>query len=283
VSIGHAVSQDLRNWQVLPDALHPSVKPAWDDKSTWTGSIIKHNGLWYMFYTGTSRADQGNIQRIGLATSSDLITWEKHPQNPLIEVDSAWYELLNPDWEDQSWRDPWIFQHPDTKDFHAFITARVKTGPPDGRGVIAHARSDDLIRWEVLPPVTESGEFGKLEVPQLVEISGNYYLLFCTLVSTTAAARAQRLGLPPVTGTHYLVADNPLGPFRYKTDQFLVGDEVGSLYSGKLVKTSRGEWVFLAWHYYDSNREFIGELSDPYPVSIDEDGNLSVDWQSAET
>jgi len=159
VSIGHAVSSDLQSWQVLPDALAPSPQPGWDDKSTWTGSIIKHNGLWHMLYTGTSRAENGYTQRIGLATSPDLVRWEKHPGNPVLEIDPRWYEL--PDvktWGDQSWRDPWLFKHPNSGDFHAFITARVQTGPIDERGVIAQARSNDLIRWEVQPPVCKAGQ-----------------------------------------------------------------------------------------------------------------------------
>ena len=280
-SIGHAVSQDLRKWQVLPDALAPSEAAAWDDKSTWTGSIIRHGERWTMFYTGTSQADKGLIQRIGLATSTDLIRWEKHPANPVLTADPRWYELLDSgQWHDQAWRDPFVFQHPQTGDFHALITARVNEGPADARGVIAQARSPDLTHWEVLPPVTEPGDFGQMEVPQWVEINGRYYLLFCTTASTTAAQHIERTGLPPVTGTHYLVADNPLGPFHFTTDQFLVGDVIGSLYAGKLVQEPDGNWSFLAWHYFAPNGEFIGELSDPYPVTVDDAGNLSVKWQS---
>ena len=280
VSIGHPVSGDLHQWRLLPDALHPSPSLAWDDFSTWTGSIIRHNGLWYMLYTGASQAEEGLVQRIGLATSPDLLQWEKHPANPVLEADPRWYETLDLDlWPDQAWRDPWVFQHPESGDFHVFITARTNTGPADGRGVIGHARSTDLIDWEVLPPVTEAGDFGQMECPQLVSIQGRYYLLFSTFTSTHARQWPQRTGLPPLTGTHYLMADNPLGPFRLTTDHFLVGDSVGSLYTGKLIQDPSGQWVYLAWHYFTTDGEFIGELSDPYPVIVDQNGNLLVNWQ----
>jgi beta-fructofuranosidase len=281
VSIGHAVSQDLRDWQVLPDALHPSqaTTEAWDNYTTWTGSIIRHESLWVLFYTGGNRAEKGLIQRIGLATSTDLVRWQKHPANPLISADPCWYELLDLGlWHEQAWRDPWVFQHPETGDFHAFITARCNEGPADGRGVIGHARSSDLIHWEVLPPVTESGDFGHLEVPQWVEIQSRYYLLFSAPASRHSALRCQRTSLKPVTGTHYLIGDDPLGPFRFSTDEFLIGDRIGSLYAGKLVPSPDGKWALLASHLFASDSTFLGELSDPLPVGVDGAGNLSIDW-----
>src|SRR5690606_39636922 len=52
-----------------------------------------------------------------------------------------------------SWRDPYVYYEPQEAMFYAFITARVKEGDPQGRGCIAAARSEDLVTWEVLPPV----------------------------------------------------------------------------------------------------------------------------------
>ncbi|HEX7266280.1 MAG TPA: hypothetical protein VF256_02510, partial [Streptosporangiaceae bacterium] len=37
--IGHAVSQDLRSWEVLPTAVGPGPPGAFDDRATWTGSV----------------------------------------------------------------------------------------------------------------------------------------------------------------------------------------------------------------------------------------------------
>ncbi len=277
VSIGHAVSDNLRDWEILPDVIAPAQGPAWDDYTTWTGSVIQHAGLWHLFYTGSTQAEKGLVQRVGLATSPDLITWTKYSTSPLIEADPRWYEQLDLQaWHDQAWRDPWVFQHPDTGDFHAFITGRCADGPADERGVIAHARSSDLLTWEVLPPVTTPGEFGQMEVPQLVHIESRYYLLFCTSVGTTAASRAQRLNGQTVTGTHYLVADNPLGPFHYTTDTFLSGDHLGSLYSGKLIQLPDQSWGFMAFRNNDDHNEFVGEIIDPLPVTVDEAGNLVI-------
>jgi beta-fructofuranosidase len=81
------------------------------------------------------------------------------------------------------------------------------------------------------------------------------------------------------TGTHYLVAENLLGPFRYLTDDFLSGDEHGSLYSGKLIQDSQGQWQFLAFKNSDEQGNFIGELSDPMPVMVLADGRLTLGEQ----
>lgn len=281
VSVGHAVSQDLRRWDILPDALAPSGSPkpgapeAWDSLTTWTGSVIKHAGRWYMFYTGSRESEQGLIQRIGLATSPDLIHWEKHPGGPLIEADPRWYELLDRSvWHDQAWRDPYVFQHPETGDFHAFITARAKDGPPDGRGVIGHARSRDLLHWDVLPPVTDPGEFGHMEVPQVVRIDGRWYLIFSCPAKHHSQARLARPGAVPQEGTHYFVSDDPLGPYRLLTDAFFAGDAVGTQYSGKLIQGPDGAWQFMAFSNYTAAGDFVGILRDPQPVRVAADGRL---------
>jgi beta-fructofuranosidase len=272
-SVGHAVSTDLRAWTVLPDALHPGEPGSWDDIATWTGSVIRHDGRWQMLYTGIGAADDGLVQRVGLATSDDLVHWTKHPENPVLEADGRWYELLDlTRWRDQSWRDPWLVADPDGAGVRVLLTARSPDGAADGAGVIAQARSADLVHWEVLPPLTSPGEFAQVECPQLVEVDGRELILFSCLEQDHSAVRRARLGRPGTTGTFVFakvdgayvpstrpVAD-PTGP-------------AGPLYAGKLVEAEAGDWRFVGFRGA-GDRDFVGELSDPVPVRVDETGEL---------
>ena len=296
VSIGHAVSQDLYDWTVMPDALKPGPPGNSSDEdefTTWTGSIIEHDGLWYMFYTSTYKFNEGKTQHVALATSTDLSTWTKHPSNPLMTADAEWYEMLDyglceipapgsgveyPLWcsqsvqpqswgYDQAWRDPWVFQDQNTGQFHALITARHKEGPIEMRGAIAHATSENLIDWKVGPPVTEQAYFGSMECPQLVELEPNCYYLFFS--SDACHFYGNRL-----IGTFYMIADNPLGPFS--DPKILFADSIGLYYSGKVVKGPRDHWYFMVWRYLGLDGSFFGDLVEPMPLNIKEDGSLSL-------
>ncbi|MFG2059444.1 glycosyl hydrolase family 32 [Micromonospora sp. NPDC048930] len=273
--IGHAVSQDLRTWTVLPDALAPGAAGAWDDMATWTGSVLKVDGGWSMFYTGISRSDNGLRQRIGRADSADLITWTKD-EHFVLEADPAHFEQLDTTvWPDLCWRDPCVFADPDNGGYAMLVTARVPHGPVDGRGVVGLLRSDDLRNWTVIGPVTEPGDFGHLEVPQVVAIGGRHYLVFCAYAFANSAARAARVGRS--TGTHYYVGDSATGPFKPWTDELFAADEAGSMYAGKIVRDpATQDWAFMGFLQHDVDGTFIGALSDPVPIDVRPDGGLSL-------
>ena len=93
-------------------------------------------------------------------------------------------------------------------------------------------------------------------------------------------AHLKFLALEPVTGIHYMIADDPLGPFHFTTDEFLVGDEVGSFYTAKLLLGADDKWVLLASRQFTPDGAFLGELSDPLSVRVGQAGDLSVDWSA---
>ena len=273
-TVGHAVSRDLRRWVHRGTVLEAGRPGSWDDRAIWTGSVTIRDNLAYMFYTGLSQAERAPVQRIGLALSSDLVHWERHPGNPLLEVDTRWYEPQSVEQGGiQTWRDPHVVYASDEKAYYMFLSARVNEGSYDGRAVIGLARSTNLLSWEMLPPVSIPGDFMEMEVPQVVPLNGRYYLLFCATRHGVAHAGNGW------AGTHYLVADRLTGPYRQLTDEPLVADAPGTYYAGKLVLGSEGTLFFMAWRQWDEEGNFSGSLSDPAEVHILPDGRLQVDQQ----
>ena len=272
--VGHATSHDLVHWENHGIALASSEGPAWDDKAIWTGSILRHEGTWYWFYTALTHADRE--QRIGLATSQDLVTWERYPGNPILSADSRWYESAetSPDGH-VAFRDPWVIPNPDGEGWLMYITTRVNTGPPDGRGVIGLARSSNLIDWTLDGPVTRPGDFGEMEVPQYLEIGSRRYLLFCT--GKPSQRRLASDGVTSWIGTHYLTATSATGPWELAPDPPMAADSAGTWYAGRTVQVD-GRWYFFAWRL-ERDGSFAGGLSNPAPVEVTPDGQLHVDLE----
>lgn len=270
--VGHATSADLRTWDDHGEVLGPGEPGAFDETATWTGSVVRGpDGLWRMFYTGSrflAPDAMANVETVGLATSTDLFTWVKHP-GPIVSADPRWYETLaDGTWREEAWRDPWVF--PDgAGGWRMLLTGRARTGDGDDRGVIAHAVSADLATWEVRPPLSEPGAgFAHLEVPQLVEVDGRRALVFSCDAAALAGARAGTTG-----GVWWLPADDPVGPFATADARLLVDDD---LYAGRIVRDRAGTPVLLAFDNRGTGADFAGVIADPIPVAWDADAERIV-------
>lgn len=279
VSIGHAVSQDLKHWKVLPDALAPTPNndEAPDSFTTWTGCVIKHADEWTMYYTGTKRAEKGLVQRVCMARSPDLIHWTKSADNPVAQLDERWYDGLKLEyWHDASWRDPWVVKDPHQNLYHMFITCRVNSGEPDGRGAVGYASSTDFNHWTVGEPFFAPGWFGEMEVPQIEKIGERYYL-FCSVSKRFhSKAHLASAAYEPQTGVKYFVSDSMLGPYECVGNGFLTGAKQEGLYSGRLIKDAQGNWQLMAFMGNDSEGHFAGNIIDPIPVVQMPDGRLEL-------
>ena len=251
-SMGHAVSSDARTWQLLPDALVHSDGPAFDDKAIWTGStIVKPDGAMRVFYTGISRAEDGLVQRIGWADSTDGVTFERTCDVPL-EADSRWYERRETDVSGaEHWRDPFVFRHDGR--WHMLITARAKGAEHYGAGVIGHAVSDDLDHWHVGPPLTSPSVFGQLEVSQSRSVDGHHLLVFSCGDDMKAEAGPG--------GVWIAEGEGALGPWDIDGARYVRPEH---LYAGQLLQLRDGGWVFTGFENI-VNGEFVGAAPDLLP------------------
>ncbi|MBE7558132.1 hypothetical protein HS125_03965 [bacterium] len=81
-TIGHAVSSDGIHWGSRELALTRGPQGAFDYFTVSDPVVVKVGDVFYMWYSGrngpTNKGDPTNVLRVGLATSTDGIRWEKH-------------------------------------------------------------------------------------------------------------------------------------------------------------------------------------------------------------
>jgi len=72
-------------WKIDPQpALAPGIFGEWDDWAIASPTILKIADKWWMFYEGVIFDEKGVRSAFGIARSDDLLTWNKHSQNPLF-------------------------------------------------------------------------------------------------------------------------------------------------------------------------------------------------------
>jgi beta-fructofuranosidase len=261
--IGHATSPDLVDWTYHGEILPLGRRGDWDDMSQWTGSIVRDGQTAYLFYTGRSRSETGNVQRVGLATSQDLFDWRKIERNPILEATSPWYVAPIEDGSFRSdCRDPWVIRYRDH--WLMYYTASAAGEPIESQGVVGTATSPDLENWIPGTPVIPPGRFGEIEVPQVFPVGHRWAMIFCT------ARHACIDGVQATwNGTHYFIGDSPLGPFELAPEPLLQAGDRGTNYAARVVPDPWLGSFLLAWRRFDDRGKFVGALTDPYRLEID--------------
>ena len=161
-NLAHATAARVTQspWLKQPFAL--SVDPNCNEEHLWAPHIIRHKGLYHMYYCAGDR-DHAKY-KIHLATSRDLAQWERHPANPMV-VDG--YDA----------RDPFILKVADN--WVMYYTAT--TEPKGGNHIVACQTSDDLIHWSGRRIVfldSSKGTYGGPTESPFVVRRGPYYYLF---------------------------------------------------------------------------------------------------------
>ncbi len=279
-TVGHATSDDLVTWDYHGQWLGPA-ETGFDDLAIWTGSVVRAQDLWWMFYTAISTAGHHVFdQRIGAAVSEDLHSWQRVAPQPSLPVDGRWYKTLHldppgttgPDLRlvSETWRDPLVLPDPDGAGWYMLLTARAVGAGRHDDGIVAHARSSNLITWDVKPPRSRPGAgFGQLEVLQSKVIDGRAVLAFtCEPKEMTAERRAASGGsctwsvpAPGVTGSFDIARARPLMA-------------APDLFAAPLVQQRDGHWAMIGFRNGETQGQDGFRITDPLPVTLDRDGYL---------
>ncbi len=157
----HISTDDFVTWQI-----HPLAVGITDLKegSICTGSWIKNDGMYYLFYT-IRMADRSAAQ-IKRSISTDGYHFKK---------DETFGFSLGNKYDARSARDPKVICDSNGL-FHMFLTtALVK----ENKGCLAHLISTDLDSWEEFSePIYVSDDSRQPECPDYFKYKDRYYLLF---------------------------------------------------------------------------------------------------------
>lgn len=185
-TIGHAVTDDLLHWEILPPCL--TVTPGrFDGYQVWSPGVAYKDGTYWMYYTGVNLACS---EAICLAKSDDLYTWEKVGDGPILTPGKDWGL-----WDETRWsdcRDSMVFVDDDGTAYMYYCTA-MRCADGTARPAVGIASSTDMVHW------TDRGAHHfdicehALESPFVRKHDGRYYLFYTNCGK----------------GTAYAVSDNP--------------------------------------------------------------------------
>ncbi len=141
---GVAVSADGLVWQrgkekYILSVHEPDVGP-WEKDCIYQPWLVEHEGRFYDFYN----AANGGREQMGLATSTNLLDWTRHPGNPVLRNRPGGYD-------DQFCSDGKVFRDGDHWTMFYFGVGR-------GGAHIMAACSRDLVHWTAHPePLYKAG------------------------------------------------------------------------------------------------------------------------------
>lgn len=220
---GHAVSRDMVYWEDLPIALWPSQKQG--EEHCFSGSAwINHRGQPMLFYTSVSE-NRPNQQWAALG-GRNLITWAKHPDNPILALETHG----GPQFEG-SWRDPFLFAEGD----RLFLVLGAREGD-QALIPIYEATDGKLEKWDYRGILFQKplNEVAFFECPNFFKLDGKWLLLYS-----------------PYRPVEYAVGSFDVEKFRFNPETTGTLDhgsgESSNFYASNVAFDARGNCILFGW------------------------------------
>lgn len=177
IGLAWCEDEELLDWH-FPDEPAYSWRDGgdWEAGGLYKACLIEHEGIWYLFYNAKTTGENW-IEQTGMASSKDLIHWERCQKNPLLRI--------NPEaWDKQFVSDPYIVKDGDTWVNYYFGFGKFyEDGHRHAQEGLAF--SSDLIHWEkVEEPILSFGDPGSCDSghahkASIVKYNGVLYHFYC--------------------------------------------------------------------------------------------------------
>ena len=256
---GHAISENLVDWEYLPIVLAPV--DAYDKAGCWSGCALELEDKMYIMYTGL---DERNERQQGqcMAVSEDGIYFEKTDDNPILAE-----TLCSADKKD--FRDPCIWR--ENGEWNMVIGST-----KDNFAQTLLYRSEDLKNWKFVNTMTESlGELGTVcECPNFFQL-GEKRVLF-----TSPHGLNHRKSV-------YLTGDFDYPAGKFFWNNYGEIDWGMDYYAPQVITDKKGRKIIIGWmnswdwmpwcdgKYYTTALGWCGAMAIPREVRMDREGNLS--------
>lgn len=241
---------------------------AWDSKIRERGFILFEDSIYKLWYTGFTSDDDTALKKLGYATSSDGINWQRHPGNPIFG--GKWTE------------DMFVLKHEGTyymfaegyKDVAHYLTSPdgiswteqgdltlLKTngdtipgpyGTPvvfveNGKWYLFYERNDEAIwvatssdkrTWRniqdepVLKPGPEKFDLGAVAANQVVKYNGRYYMYYHANADPMWATK------PTPWSSNVAMSEDLIHWTKYPQNPITEGDHSSpvTVYDGKVLR-----------------------------------------------
>ena len=200
---GVAASDNGLAWKRAQDqpilSVHDADCAAWEKDCIYQPWLLRHDGRYYNFYN----AANGSVEQTGLAFSNDLLTWRRHPANPVLRNRPGGYD-------EQFCSDPKVF-----RDGDHWVMIYFGVGRGGAHVMVAFSR--DLLAWTADPePLYKAGgnptgldkqyahKISLVYQPKLK----TFFLFYCAVPGTEGPTGGRGIGL--ITSSALYGVDHPV-------------------------------------------------------------------------
>lgn len=263
-SCGHMSSKDLKNWEYHGTVLAPD-NSIWNDKGIATGSVVKHDGVWYMLYTGIAFMGNGGL---AVAKSNDLMTWERVGDGPQIPTCQSYpVEYNGGTARCIPLADPYIYPEAVDGRYYIFVNSHFEGRGENEHGMTGVFTTEDFVTFKP-HKVAVLDNCERMETV-CVWKHGDKFYMYAGIVQYLFDENGNRTQR---NTNHVYTSDNIDGPYVHRAElTFPREDAVDGKrpYIAKVITAPDGKEVMLA------NVIPQGAVG-PYGISYREDGGINL-------